>query len=77
MMCINVKDFTSCLCDVWMMNCLYFLSKEIILHHILSCAINISLEYFQEVWKGNVTPTEGGHSNEKGRHQEQQHRLGQ
>jgi hypothetical protein len=47
MMCTNDKDFTSCLCDVWMMNCLYFLSKEIIIHHILSCAINISLEYFQ------------------------------
>jgi hypothetical protein len=41
-MCTNVKDFTSCLCDLWMMNCLYFLSKEIIIHLLLSCAINIS-----------------------------------
>jgi hypothetical protein len=24
----NVKDFTSCSCDVLMMNCLYFLSKK-------------------------------------------------
>jgi hypothetical protein len=47
MMCTNVKDFTSCLCDLWMMNCLYFLSKETILHHIFPCAINIFLEYFQ------------------------------
>jgi hypothetical protein len=29
------------------MNCLYFLSKEIIIHLLLPCAINISLEYFQ------------------------------
>jgi hypothetical protein len=77
MMCINVKDFTSCLCDLWMMNCLYFLSKEIIIHHILPCAINISLEYFQYVWKEKDTTTKGGHSNERERHQEQQHLLGQ
>jgi hypothetical protein len=38
-MCTNVKDFTSCLCDLWMMNCLYFLSKEIIIY--LPCAANI------------------------------------
>jgi hypothetical protein len=48
MMCTNVKDFTSCLCDVWMMNCLYFLSKEIILHHILSCAITSLLSIFNK-----------------------------
>jgi hypothetical protein len=60
-----------------MMNCLYFLSKEIIIHHILPCAINISLEYFQYVWKEKDTTTKGGHSNERERHQEQQHLLGQ
>jgi hypothetical protein len=30
-----------------MMNCSYLLSKETIIHHLLPCAINISLEYFQ------------------------------
>jgi hypothetical protein len=39
--------------------------KEIIIHHILPCAINISLEYFQQVWKKKETTTKGGHSNEK------------
>jgi hypothetical protein len=29
------------------MNCLYFLSKEIIIHLLLPCAINISIEDFQ------------------------------
>jgi hypothetical protein len=42
MMCTNIKDFTSYLCDLWMMNCLYLLSKEIIISHILLCADNIS-----------------------------------
>jgi hypothetical protein len=41
--------------------------KEIIIHHILPCAINISLEYFQQGWKEKETTTKGGHSNEKGR----------
>jgi hypothetical protein len=75
-MCTNVKDFTSCLCDLWMMNRLYFLSKEIIIHLLLPCAINISLEYFQWVWKEKESTIKGGHSNEKGRHQEQQHLIG-
>jgi predicted histidine transporter YuiF (NhaC family) len=35
MKCTNVKDFTSCLCDIWMMNCLYFLSKEIIIYSLV------------------------------------------
>ena len=35
MKCTNIKDFTSCLCDLWMMICLYLLSKEIIICHIL------------------------------------------
>jgi hypothetical protein len=47
--------------------------KEIILHHVLPYAINISLKYFQWVWKEKETTTKGGHSNEKGKHQEQQH----
>ena len=54
-----------------------YISKEIILHHILPCAINISLKYFQWVWKEKETTTKGRHSNERGRHQEQQHLLGQ
>jgi hypothetical protein len=28
LMCTNVKIFTSCLCDLWMMNYVYFLSKK-------------------------------------------------
>jgi hypothetical protein len=27
-MCTKDKDFTSCLCDLWMMNCFYFLTKS-------------------------------------------------
>jgi hypothetical protein len=44
-MCTKDKDFTSF--DLWMMNYSDFLSKEVILHHMLPCAINIFLEYFQ------------------------------
>jgi hypothetical protein len=77
MMCTNDKDFTSCLCNLWMVNCLYFLSKEIILHLILPCAINISLEYFSISLEEKETTTKRGHSYERERHQEQQHLLGQ
>jgi hypothetical protein len=31
---------------LWMMNCLYLLSKEIIIYHILPYAANILLKYF-------------------------------
>jgi hypothetical protein len=48
LMCTNVKKFTSCICDLWMMNCSYFLSKEIIIHHLLPCAINIFLSIFNK-----------------------------
>jgi hypothetical protein len=75
MMCTNVKEFTSCICELWMMNYVYFLSKEIILRYILPCAINIFLEYFQQVWKEKEATAKGGLSNERGGRQEQQHLL--
>jgi hypothetical protein len=48
MMCTNIKDVTSCLCDLWMTNCLYLLSKEIIIYHILPCAANIFNKFEKE-----------------------------
>jgi hypothetical protein len=42
-LCTNFKDFTSYPCDLWMMICLYLLSQEIIIYHILPCDANISL----------------------------------
>jgi hypothetical protein len=59
-----------------MMNCSYFLSKKTISHHIPTCAINIFLEYFQQVWKEKETTTKGGHLHERERHQVQQRLLG-
>jgi hypothetical protein len=44
MMCTKDKDFTSY--DLWMIKCFYFLSKEVILHHILPCDINIVGDLF-------------------------------
>jgi hypothetical protein len=76
-MCTNIKDFTSCLCDVLMMNCLYYLSKNKSFFIIYSLELLTSLlSIFNKFERKKETTTKGGHSNEKGRHQEQQHQIG-
>jgi hypothetical protein len=64
-LCTNIKDFTSWLCDLWMMICLYLLSKEIIIYYILSCATNISFSTIFNKFERKKRQLKGGHSNEK------------
>jgi hypothetical protein len=77
MICANIKDVTSCLCDLWMTNCLYLLSKEIIIYHILPCTANILFEYFSISLKRKRDNYKGSTLKWKRRHQEQQHLLRQ
>jgi hypothetical protein len=74
-LCTNIKDFTSCLCDLWMMVCLYLLSKEIIIYHILPWATNIFFWIFSISLKGKRDNYKGRTLKWKRRHQEQQHLL--
>jgi hypothetical protein len=66
MMCTHARDFTSCLCDLWMMNCSYLFSKRN--HHSsytplrywhLSWVFSISLERKRDNYKGRTLKWKG------------------
>jgi hypothetical protein len=52
----NVKEFTSCICEIWMMNCIYFLSKEIILHYMLPMLLTSFLSIFNKFERKKKQP---------------------
>jgi hypothetical protein len=56
---VKSKDFTSCLCYLWMMNCLYLLYKEIIIYSLVQLislfwVFSTSLKRKRDNYKGRT-----------------------